>query len=297
MPKLRYIVLIQGRVQKGGFRSFIKKHALMLGLKGYAENLEAGEVIIVAEGEKSKLDELLKIIEKEAPAYIKVENITKKDEKYLGFFSDFERRGSDLPGELEEKPAKEILSSMLDVMKSTDSKLEVGVERLGDISKKQDEHVELTKQILKKQDAMLDKQDTMLDKQDELLGKQDAMLGKQDAMLGKQDTMIGKMDLMLGKQDETISVIREEGEKTRGELKQEIRNVGNKVDLTREELKETIKDEGEKTRSALTGVIEKEGEKTREVFKEHLGRDIEKLYSEINEIKATLSRVVEKVGA
>ncbi|MFP3946971.1 MAG: acylphosphatase [Archaeoglobaceae archaeon] len=28
----RYVVIIEGRVQKGGFRSFIKRHALMRGL-------------------------------------------------------------------------------------------------------------------------------------------------------------------------------------------------------------------------------------------------------------------------
>jgi len=41
-------------------------------------------------------------------------------------------------------------------------------------------------------------------------------------MLGKQDTMLGKMDAMLEKQDETISVIKEESEKTRAVLKEKI---------------------------------------------------------------------------
>jgi hypothetical protein len=30
MVKVRYVVLIKGRVQRGGFRSFIKKHALTI---------------------------------------------------------------------------------------------------------------------------------------------------------------------------------------------------------------------------------------------------------------------------
>lgn len=82
-----------------------------------------------------------------------------------------------------------------------------------------------------------------------MIEKQDKMLEKQDTMLGKMDSLLEKQDRMLEKQDETISVIKEEGEKTRDALK------------------------------------------------EHLARDIARLYEEIDEIKATLARVVEKVGA
>lgn len=45
-----------------------------------------------------------------------------------------------------------------------------------------------------------------------------AMLGKQDAMLEKGDLTLGKLDMMLEKQDETITAIREEGQKTRDAL-------------------------------------------------------------------------------
>ena len=113
--------------------------------------------------------------------------------------------------------------------------------------------------MLGKQDAMLEKQDTMLEKMDTMLEKQDAMLEKQDAMLEKQDTMLGKMDTMLEKQDETIKVIKEESEKTRE-------------------------------------VVKEEGEKTREVMREKIVEDVEWVKEEIIGIKATLSKVKEKVG-
>ena len=113
--------------------------------------------------------------------------------------------------------------------------------------------------MLGKQDAMLEKQDTMLEKMDTMLEKQDAMLEKQDAMLEKQDTMLEKMDTMLEKQDETIKVIKEESEKTRE-------------------------------------VVKEEGEKTREVMREKLVEDVEWVKEEIIGIKATLSKVKEKVG-
>jgi acylphosphatase len=214
MAKARYNVLIDGKVQQGGFRSFIKKHAIQLGVTGYAENLPTGEVVSIFEGEEEDLKKLIDLIEKEAPKFIKVKSIKKKIGKYRGSFTDFERRGKDVLEGLEEKGVKEILLDMASSYKSMDSKLEKGIEILGSIDKKQD--------------TMIDKQDTMLE---------------------KQDTMLEKMDTMIDKQDETISV---------------------------------IKDEGKKTRTTL---------------KDHLTRDIARLYDEIDEIKATLARVVEKVGA
>jgi acylphosphatase len=45
------------------------------------------------------------------------------------------------------------------------------------------------------------------------------MIEKQDVMIQRQDVMIEKQDVMSEKQEETILVIKEEGEKTRGVLK------------------------------------------------------------------------------
>ncbi|MFO7966137.1 MAG: acylphosphatase [Archaeoglobaceae archaeon] len=39
----------------------------MQGIKGYAENLSTNEVIVVAEGESKKVEDLIKTIEKDAP--------------------------------------------------------------------------------------------------------------------------------------------------------------------------------------------------------------------------------------
>ena len=78
-------------------------------------------------------------------------------------------------------------------------------------------------------------------------------------MLGKQDAMLEKMDTMLEKQDETIKAIKEESEKTRE-------------------------------------VVKEEGEKTREVMREKIVEDVGWVKEEIIGIKATLSKVKEKVG-
>jgi len=99
-----------------------------------------------------------------------------------------------------------------------------------------------------------------------MLGKQDVMIGKQDKTIeilesvkGDTSKMLEKQDLMLGKQDETIKVIKEES-------------------------------------GAIREVVRDEGEKTREVMKEKIVEDVEWVKEEIIGIKATLSKVKEKVG-
>jgi len=79
---------------------------------------------------------------------------------------------------------------------------------------------------------------------------------------------------MLVKQDETIAVIKGEGEKTR------------------EVVREVVRDESEKTRE----LIGSEGEKTRGVLKGTREDEIVWVKDEITDLKATLTRVKQKVG-
>jgi len=122
---------------------------------------------------------------------------------------------------------------------------------------------------------------------------------------------------MLRKQDETISVIKEESEKTRevtmaeGKKSREVTMAEGKKsrEVTRaegEKSREVTRAEGEKTREVVekvreevekTGeVVSVESEKTRAVLKEKVEEDVEWIKGEIIEIKATLEKVTEKVG-
>ena len=227
---VRYIVLISGKVHKGGFRSFVKKNALMLGITGYAENLSTGEVLLVLEGNEDNILKLLERVEKEAPSFIKIENIYKRKEEYKGSFSDFERKGVDVMEDLNSTSTKELLMKIVHFSKSTDEKLERGIEILG---------------TMKNQlDIVIEKQDEMLKKQDEMLKKQDKMLKKQDEMLRRQDEMLKKQDEMLKKQEETVEEIR----KTRNELKEEISKTG----ISLQERFKRIEEEIEKIKKALS---------------------------------------------
>ncbi len=55
-------VTISGRVQAVGFRAFTRRNAVMLGVRGYVENLEDGRVHAVFEGEDHQVDKLLELV-------------------------------------------------------------------------------------------------------------------------------------------------------------------------------------------------------------------------------------------
>ncbi|HET9896189.1 MAG TPA: acylphosphatase [Streptosporangiaceae bacterium] len=59
----RLTAWVRGRVQGVGFRWWVRRHALELGLVGVAENLVDGRVKVVAEGHKDLLAELLHRLE------------------------------------------------------------------------------------------------------------------------------------------------------------------------------------------------------------------------------------------
>ena len=57
-------VFISGFVQGVGFRQFVKKNALRIGLKGYVRNLSDGRVEAIFQGEKDSIEEIIKICRK-----------------------------------------------------------------------------------------------------------------------------------------------------------------------------------------------------------------------------------------
>lgn len=45
-----------------GFRAFTRRNAVMLGVKGYVENLDDGKVHVVLEGEDHQVEKMLEMI-------------------------------------------------------------------------------------------------------------------------------------------------------------------------------------------------------------------------------------------
>ena len=53
-------IIVRGVVQGVGFRYFVYTHATILGIVGFASNLENGDVLIEAEGDRSLIEQLIK---------------------------------------------------------------------------------------------------------------------------------------------------------------------------------------------------------------------------------------------
>jgi len=79
-------IIVSGRVQGVFFRDNARRKALELGLKGYAKNLPNGTVEIVAEGDESKIKDLVEFIEK-SPGASKVANVEVEDKEPRNFES------------------------------------------------------------------------------------------------------------------------------------------------------------------------------------------------------------------
>ncbi len=89
--KVRFRVIISGRVQGVNFRSYTIRTAEGLGLAGRVRNLPDGRVEAIIEGEEPKVRDMIESLEKGPPGS-KVENIDIEKEKYRGEFWGFKRR-------------------------------------------------------------------------------------------------------------------------------------------------------------------------------------------------------------
>jgi len=243
------ITIAGRRVHDIGYRYFLMEAALSFGIeKMRAVNRfnHLQEVIAYIDGEEEQLQDFIEFSRASYPEGAEVEEVTW--DHYSGHV-----------------PKIDSFALVFNIGQSRKF-IEIG----RGIDNKMDSMLEKQDSMLEKQDSMLEKQDSMLEKQDSMLEKQDSMLEKQDSMLEKQDSMLEKQDSMLEKQDVTISVIREEGEKTRGELSS------------------VIKEEGEKTRQ--------EHVKTRELSHEIFYSEVQTLREEIRDLRSTVEEIKKKVG-
>jgi len=79
---------VQGRVQGVFFRASVEEHAQLLGLRGYVRNLPAGDVEVVAEGEREKAERLVEYL-KVGPPGARVKRVVARWSAYTGSYSSF----------------------------------------------------------------------------------------------------------------------------------------------------------------------------------------------------------------
>ena len=82
-------ITVSGRVQGVFFRAGTVEEAVALGLAGEVRNMSNGDVGIVAEGDKGKIEKLIAWC-RVGPAYARVDSVDVAWEKYQGEFTGFD---------------------------------------------------------------------------------------------------------------------------------------------------------------------------------------------------------------
>jgi acylphosphatase len=81
-------IIVEGRVQGVGYRTYAQRRAQSLGLAGYVMNLKDGRVRARAEGPRALIEEFARTLEK-GPPLARVEHVTVRWLPPTGRFIDF----------------------------------------------------------------------------------------------------------------------------------------------------------------------------------------------------------------
>jgi acylphosphatase len=84
----RMFAIVKGRVQGVNFRWYTQETAKQLGLVGYARNMPDGSVQVLAEGERTALEQLISFLHEGSPSS-EVESVEVKWSDALGDLTDF----------------------------------------------------------------------------------------------------------------------------------------------------------------------------------------------------------------
>jgi len=217
-PKLmslkRANIIVSGNVQMAGFRTFVKNIADSLDVKGYADNLSDGRVIIVCEGKEEKINELVTSIKTQSSGFSQIDDLQIEYGEYRGEFHSFERRGDDVP-------VKATLDDLLKVMVSFENKAEKMVAVLGQMNG-----------TLQNMNGTLE---IIRENTEKTLRKQDQMLGMQSQMLGMQKITHAKQDLL----QHTVENTQVETRRGFADVKEEVHSMRNEFkEFFSEEVKE-----------------------------------------------------------
>ena len=93
MEKARAHIFISGRVQGVFFRAYTERAAQERAIKGWVMNTHDGRVEAVLEGEKEKVEDMIRWCHQGSP-HSRVKEVSVDWEKYSGEFKDFSVRYS-----------------------------------------------------------------------------------------------------------------------------------------------------------------------------------------------------------
>ncbi|KUG14989.1 acylphosphatase-like [hydrocarbon metagenome] len=142
--KKRVVARISGSVQGVGFRDIVADYAYQDGITGTVENIDEGDVRIIAEGEEEALKRFITRIGDTRDRYVHVHEIAATWGAATG-----------------ESPYFRIIHG--DLASESFERMGIGITILKNISGKQDQMIGKQDQMIGKQDQMIELQKTMLD--------------------------------------------------------------------------------------------------------------------------------------
>ncbi len=166
-------IIADGEVQKVGYRDVVQKIARKMGIVGYVENLEGGDVKIVAEGKEEILRKFAEAI-KIKKDFIEVRETKVSFKQETGEFNLFKIKYGDIQEELGDRMGAAIL-----YINKTNEKIDSGNEKLSEDIRSGNE--KLSEDIRSGNEKICNKLDSGNEK---LLEGQDKMLEKQDQTIG-----------------------------------------------------------------------------------------------------------------
>jgi acylphosphatase len=87
--QVRAEIVVNGLVQGVGYRYYVYREAQKLGVFGYVKNLYTGEVLTVVEGDKAKIEDLIKKL-RIGPSHASVKNCVVEWQQPKDEFNSFE---------------------------------------------------------------------------------------------------------------------------------------------------------------------------------------------------------------
>jgi len=146
----RLNILVSGRVQGVGYRGFARLVANRYGVTGFASNEPDGRVSIIAEGDKTALDQYVADLYAKDEPLIEVHSVDVSEQTYTGEFTRFEPHFGDFQKEMfvRSELALEYMREMIKLQKrSLKTQIEM-IEALRDMKKESKKRREVLERMI-----------------------------------------------------------------------------------------------------------------------------------------------------
>jgi acylphosphatase len=250
--KIRAILTIKGDVQEAGYRVIIQKTALKMGFTGYTENLKNGNVKVVCECEKNKLDKFIEAITVRND-FVSVEKIEKKVEKATGEYESFEVKVGEMAFEMFQGYA-----TAGKYFNWLGQKVDASIEATKEVGQNVKKNIEATKEVGEKVEGVGQKVDIVGEKV-EGVGQKVDIVGEKVEGVGQKVDIVGEKVEGVGQKVDNLTVHTDEHfnklDEKYGIVSETLISMNKKYDVLSETLV-SMNNEQTRTREELTRAVD-----------------------------------------